>query len=1529
MMFSCPSTLAPRMGPEPPAELMYRTLEACRVVLHEVHHHLDSTVANASVRAELRQSVKTAESAVARCERLFTVPPHRRGSSTSGASASTTPLSTLETQGRAGRGQSSVSPVLRQAKGARLTQLTQTSYAEASRRERTTSFRACTSGSPSASARPLSAKEVAVKQSKETVARLPTNAVGLTALQGSNGAEADGVGRAEQHLSNSFLSSGTTSSATQLAENATYPTDSLPFCTALESSVVWGYVLSAIFWKRRKLTEHAITALELLVHVMPVPSDIVTLVVDPAALSYEGTAGGDGASKECRAPCRSGRMYVSVALGAYYALSECILQSFSEPAVQTRALRLITEFITSTPAPPRRSGPGECCAGRKRETTSFRATHCDSDTVDMAALFHGNTAVRVIESCFKVAAGGIRETARHEAFLALRAAVKRIVQAFVTMQTYDEVVGDTDGRAQTHSAFSTDTILDDYKTDVDNNEPYTWIHIVPSESATVRLPDSWRTSLLTLESASTAAAPRSGGQPGGYDATQPQQHEEEHSQIVSSPAAAPSQQIMGHALCTGDENRSASEQLSSAQEPSPKHTVFDEIRRSSAEIGQEGPRISEDGSHLTSTSTRPQLSATAASSTASATSLNVNPLAASLKVSFDPHTFFNNSIDEYLVLDALSTLNTSDGALPSPLKDLLIVLRRMCHCASRPCSGTLTSTNSDVQTRDVGLWVLECVLDGLPVANCEKEHRCTTWVSLAMNACKYELLGCIAKNLAMATPFTLFERAVHLLGMLLRKVHYHMARDLHTLLGAFLLPLMASQYAGFRQKHAVLSMIRQLFAVPHLCVSLFVNYDCNPAFDPGAEYGGMLEMLVEHVVEMTFLDHVDDNGDAYPWLSSDQQQLLRSECVVVIHTLMTSLYRWIAEDPREYAQNLRRNYKKDAQCGQQEEGRGTICSNESTELHWDSWESDEMADPNALHTGSHSTTVAAGGEEDDNESSNSGNSEAHGQNMVLPPDNSASGTAIPHWCKHCSMSYHWKHIHYLLHNKRIAQEAVQSINAGHWKEAKEFLESRGFMASAAPGEAERADPTSAAPGTSSYALFARFLFEYTGISRSAICSIFEKVNQKDGASRMLLQEYLHCFNYRDVPIDVAMRDTTCKFMSWDRPMFEAKVWETVQKCFGNEYAQQNPDSITARDADVMAGVLLFLHSNLHNCLVKNNRMQMLQFVRDTNACLEFPMMEEDLQAIFNRVLNCKWELDMYGRTPQQAERERTLVRLSAKIQMERAAQQRRQSVNNNSFIVNSKKMGVSMSFPSSAAAAASIGAVATASVADTHATPRKDHQIFDTDTAALDDALQSTDESDSILGQSPFRALGAAASTMTPKAEVSQNPNTSIDSNPIQVWMSDDMGLLDKTIPTYTDHKDTLKTKEEQHQAFREVSAMYLQKLESVHRLYCIEDEAYRPQPYIMPCYAEHVRQILLLTYPHVMSCVYMGFRILEEAPMIRKLLDTMQLTYDIAAAFVLNVRDLRPVMEETLQRYLDDERAYRLLPSSRATFVPFLLNLL
>ncbi|KPA84886.1 hypothetical protein ABB37_01343 [Leptomonas pyrrhocoris] len=1501
MVLSTSSTLGVKTAP---AEALESAVEACRAVLHEVRRRVDATVTNTITRNELRQGLRLAEVALTNASKAAA---HRTASASSVAPPS---LSSMEehaaTKGRSSGG------------GGRRSS-TDHSHGHHSSLSNQVISSGCT---PTSNAPPLPTRD---EQVTRPTVFLPSQRDGPRhASPLGDGEEAS----TEKHASDNSLndSSERSKGAPELPTKNTAET-CLPLCSPPQTAALYGFVLSAVFWKRRKLTEYALTAIEALLRAVAVPQDLnVTLMVDPTALSGGDGGGGHGTAGDRKGRRgntgagaghrRTGRISVAVGTAVYYSLGECLTQSFAEPAVQTRALRVLNALIEE-------SAVGAAAIGTSATTASngeasnvlFRSDNALED------FFRNQAATRTIEACYAVAVEGIQEVVRQRARLVLRTAVRHVVRAFVTMQMYGgAVVVDADGNsAEPHTTFATDTILADYTVDVDHGEPFTPIHIVPSgKAATVAASSSsprigGRNNTITSDSSHTRAQASVDG--GGSAEHEAPNHNSNGSPIARDAlTAAPTP--AGHASSlTRDSRVDADDSRGANNDSSPKRTNSP----APPKVSPAGVSFEAQALHLSSDSfVRGGHSSGRSGGSAQLAGL-----------SFNPHLLFTSSIDDSLVTDALSTLNDTDGALPSSLKDLLMLLRRMCRYATRPCSGALSDSNVDIRARDLSLWVLEITLEGFPVANCEQEHRCAVWMSLVMHACKYELLGCLSRNLAMPAPFSFFARALHLLEMLLRKLHYHLARELHTLLGAFLLPLMASRYAGFRQKHAVLSMIRQLFSVPHLCVSFFVNYDCNPAFDAGAEYGGLLELLVEHVVETTFLDHVNDDGDAYPWLTSDQQQLLRSECVVVIHTFMSSLQRWIAEDPQEYAVALRRTVQRTIQRQaqkQQSTGDGaeecTAAADEVAELYLDNWAADEVTYPEQT------AGVRSGNGDAGDDAPSSGSGALHTRNLTIVSD-AASGQAVPHWGKNRNIEYHWKHIHYLLHNKRIAQEAVQRINAGNWQDAKAFLESRGSMAAISASEAEISDPTTVGPGESSYFLFAHFLFDYPGISRDSLSKIFESVNKKGGASRLVLVEYLHCFNYVDVPIDIAMRDTTCKFMSWDRPMFESKVWETVQKCFGAEYARQNPNFITADDADTMAGVLLFLHSNLHNQIVKNNRMPVSQFVRDANDCLSFPMVDDDLQAMYNRVLGRKWELDIYGRTPQQAERERTLVRLSAKIHMGHAAKWRRQCgnvssnniSNNNNLITNSDVHG----HPHAPSTTADVAPPPSLQRVSSQAS--KDPAVTDADAAVLDEVLQGT-ETDSVSCHSSFAANHSPAS-IAASVPAAQNPNSSMDAASFQMWMSNDVALLDNTIPSYTDSKDTLKFKDEQHHAFLDVSVIYLSKLESVHRLYCIEGEAYRPQPYIVPYYAEHVRQILLMTYPHVMSCVYMGFRVLEEAPIARNMLDTIQVTYDIAAAFVLNLRDLRPVMEEAFQRYLDDERAYKLLPPSRATFVPLMLNTL
>ncbi|KPI90109.1 hypothetical protein ABL78_0754 [Leptomonas seymouri] len=1512
MVLSTSSTLG---GKAASTETLRAAIEACRIVLHEVHRRVDATVTNAAIKNELRQGLRLAESALNNASKAAT----RRTANASYAAPPPPSNSEAHSGANDHGGRSSSTDHAQGCRNGSIPHIPQSRQGVSS------------DCPPASNAPPLPVKD-------DRVAR-PT-VPPPTLLNGQQYESVLGEGeeaRAEKRIANTSLGGASDSTKgepgspvtgkMQLNMAETY----FPLCSPPQTAAVYSFVLSAVFWRRRKLTEYALTAIEALLRAVSIPQHLsTTLIVDPTRLNGDGGGGGHGAAGDrrgCRGNGVAGAGYrrmgrISVAIGAavYYALDECLTQSFSEPAVQTRALRLLNALVE-----------GSTVQAAATDTTRSAGTNGSTGVVffhpDGAVedVFHSQAAIRTIEASYAVAVNGAQETVRHRARLLLCTAVRHVVRAFVTMQVPDESMPESGDLNEPQAVFATDTLLTDYKVDVDHNDPFTPIRIVPWSKA----------SNAALPNAQCTGGPPSVGSVEGHNNNSSNVSTFTRPQVEGGEGAGSEQQKNDGNNCpiAGDVPTAAPMPLGTASAPSHQFGIG-----TGDANGADRDACAQRGKPSTLPSTSQNAGPASGTLAAQPIQLNSDSFAhgghsgsssQSTNLTFNPHQFFCSSIDDSLVTDALSTLNDMDGALPSSLKDLLMLLRRMCHCAVRPCSGALSDSNLDIRARDVSLWVLELTFEGFPVANCGQEHRCAVWMSLVMHACKYELLGCLSRNLAMPAPFSFFERALHLLEMMLCKLHHHLARELHTLLGAFLLPLMSSKYAGFRQKHAVLAMIRQLFSVPHLCVSFFVNYDCNPAFDADAEYGGMLELLVEHVAETIFLDHVNEDGDAYPWLTSDQQQLLRSECVVVIHTFMNSMHRWIAEDPQEYATALRRSVQKAIQRrDQQQQGADngvddlSAAVDEVAELYLDNWEAEEGTCPELTLAGSCANGDMRG-EAIGASSTECSTGVLHTHNLTVVLD-AASNLAVSYWGKKRNIKYHWKHIHYLLHNKRIAQEAVQLINSGKWQDAKVFLENRGYIAAIPPSEDEIIDPTTVPPGDSSYRLFARFLFDYPGISRDSLSKIFERVNRKDGAARLILTEYLRCFNYADVPIDVAMRDTTCKFMSWDRPMFESKVWETIQKCFGAEYARQNPYSITVNDADTMAGVLLFLHSNLHNQIVKNNRMPASEFVRDANDCLSYPLAAEDLQAMYHRVLHSKWELDTYGRTPQQAERERTLVRLSAKIQMGHAAKVRRRSakVNNSNTDNNNSITNNSVNVHSNSVSAS--GITQSASLQGVHSALSKDPGA-EVDTALLDEALQGT-ETESVSCHSSSTACCSPVFATVPAV---QSTNVSMDASPPPMWVSKDVVLLDNTIPSYTDCKDTMKFKDEQHQAFLEASAIYLSRLESVHRLYCIEGDAYRPQPYIVPYYAEHVRQMFLMTYPHVMSCVYMGFRVLEEAPISLQLLDTLQLTYDIAAAFVLNLRDLRPVMEEAIQRYLDDERAYKLLPLSRATFVPFMLNIL
>lgn len=260
--------------------------------------------------------------------------------------------------------------------------------------------------------------------------------------------------------------------------------------------------------------------------------------------------------------------------------------------------------------------------------------------------------------------------------------------------------------------------------------------------------------------------------------------------------------------------------------------------------------------------------------------------------------------------------------------------------------------------------------------------------------------------------------------------------------------------------------------------------------------------------------------------------------------------------------------------------------------------------------------------------------------------------------------YHWKHIHHLRQNKLLAIHASRMIADGKWKEAKVFLEAHDYhlpcssATASAPfsvyaEEARQGLPVP--PDAASYAPFARFLLAYPNIRREAVEGILEKVNKtNDMGPHYIAREYFHAMHFAGLPIDLAFRDAICHFISWERPMFEADTWATLQTMFGESYARQNPDTLSATDAGTMGGVLLFLHSMLHNENVgEKSRLEMGTFVRSAMDCLESPhsMTENEVQAVYHRVAKEKWRFDAYGRTPREVtlEAERRACRLSQPV----------------------------------------------------------------------------------------------------------------------------------------------------------------------------------------------------------------------------------------------------------------------------------------
>jgi hypothetical protein len=788
-------------------------------------------------------------------------------------------------------------------------------------------------------------------------------------------------------------------------------------------------------------------------------------------------------------------------------------------------------------------------------------------------------------------------------------------------------------------------------------------------------------------------------------------------------------------------------------------------------------------------------------------------------------------------ISGLPAVASATSGLAPSLRDLLIVFRFFCTAASKGiATSSLEESSLEVRARLLALKSVFLILSDLPSVNCDSEHRCSAWLSTLFQLAKYDLLRSIARNVATAVPGQFFTTAMEILGILMAKFHYHAHEELSALLDVVVFPLAVSKVSTFNQKFEVLRMLRGIVESPSLLVSYFINYDCNPQFDAAGKSGGMLEMLLQFTCDMMFstvhnsLTQVTqsvasqlarENGNGA--VSPDQDLMLRCECVRIIHKVTESFRRWIFDDPKA---------KESSTVTTDVDPRLlSMHGHRPTELFLDNWSSeDDDSDPDdpdtsndcmfparEEHGGSFSMAMsptvigAAGSSESDSErflgAAGPGAASAGGGSQP------ASSAPFLGMGRRKHVRYHWKHIHQQLCNKRIVQEAASRFNT-NWRHGRTFLTDRGVIK-----EGETLS-------------FARFLRNTPSIDRKMLCSLFEKVT-KDEQCADILAKYLSTFDYRGVPIDVALRDTTCEFMSWTRPQFEAQVWEKIQGMFGEEYARQNEGlvGISPRDADAMAGVLLFLHTSLHNANARSARMTEEQFVRDGSACLVTPLPAEEMRAMYARIAARRWGLDSNSRNPRQQEIAEMRVRISSVI-----------------------------------------------------ASP-----------------LVPANPSPISLSSVTFKPASA--------------PDTPVE---------DDALLLSASVAAYADDLDRFRLQQAQ-QAYVRAAQELLLKLEKEIRECQERTPAFR-QPYIPPHFAQHVRPMLLLSYPQLAACAYLGLRTLRHEPILRLILDFYQNIMDVSAAFVINLSDLHSAVERTIQQGLR-QGGVSGLGALRVSLAPFFMN--
>eukprot|EP00796_Vickermania_ingenoplastis_P001521 gene1521-906_t len=1068
-------------------------------------------------------------------------------------------------------------------------------------------------------------------------------------------------------------------------------------------SKLWSAILSAFFWQQRKLMDLAMMALEQLYRDTTVESRCGTVTLMAGSLAALRPSSPTAAARRSCSPAgvrsesvpaaeigrdrggivveADGRVTCTVHCGIYLALS-AVLPLVTSGNTLDQTLLLLKDMLS----------------------TPISAASC----VSLAL-------TRVVRCCSSTAVESSSEKTRRTAEQVLRLCMEHASDHFLLSAT----------PTPSPLTFRCRTALQNYVDDVENDCPYTWIEILSAEEderieedanyyPLQRSPPRLNTTTTNNNNNNNTpgAAASSSSDTDSQDSSTRSDRDADETPLGKGERGSKSKTVAS--ICSGGR-----------LPMSPSQRGLTEGRKEGKPASIKGGML--DAAYVSGSAGLPSTGHPGPS-----TPMNLQQGASpngrngfrfpkprpprEVQRSYNPQHAIKNSLDDTLMKQVESVME-QHGGLPPALREYVFCLRQCCRSAAGSRAAASTSKKKpsaeveekDLRERTLGMRLLTMVMERLPCANCEYEHPCATWLSVVLMACRYDLIGCIARNILKPEPFHLFKDSLQVLGSLLRKCHYPLARELHTLLAMYVLPITASPCSSFRQKHAVLSMVHEILSLPHVAVSYFINYDCNPSFDPNGEYRGMLELLVTFVTEMTFSDQTKADDTEGPQrspktsekrcqrapsegrldvprgsLTMEQQKILRHECLMVIQTLSESMFYWATEDPKEIAKEI---------MGGNGGPLAVLADSEWVMMHLDlpSEAEDGEARPAPIPSpevgpvsptgpvvmeplsrlelaGSRSLPRQHPYAEQLNYASyilrsqglaggtGSASQSISSLTSFLPP-NSAEGSShlnpvLPN--AGCIIRYHWKHIHHLRHNKAIAVAASRMIAEGRWREAKTFLEDRSYIPRLVPST-EELNGGHVPPGRSSYAHFTRFLFDYPHMDRQAIQNIFEKVNKSDPAPRHIAREYFHLFDYRDKAIDVAFRDTTCRFVSWDRPMFEAQVWETLQQMFGEEFAAQNPRGYGATDAETLAGALLFLHSTLHNANAKGSEMTEEDFVQSTLECLEFPMDAKEVRLMYRRVAKMQWVLDAYGRTPQEAERASVCEQFSTRVWRQREA----------------------------------------------------------------------------------------------------------------------------------------------------------------------------------------------------------------------------------------------------------------------------------